>query len=206
MACQSPTPINNEKLRKESILISYIPLIGQTGAIFSTSLYISLLIYYYNINENTAENNNQLLRITPYDIIFYLLSIFGAILRIKCYQVLEKFFTFHLTIHEEHKLITTGPYKNLRHPSYSAMMLLAISELYLVFVLFDNIPDSWWLFIEFRGLVTKGMIVGVVLLGLYLLMFLWSRIKLEEEMLKKKFGKEWDEYASTRKRLIPFVF
>ncbi|CAG8435935.1 8606_t:CDS:2 [Ambispora gerdemannii] len=126
MALQSPTQINKEILRKEGVLLLYLPLLGQTCVIFSASLYIYFLIHYYynNIINKTTPKNNNLLRITSFDVIFYLLSIFGAIWRIKCFKTLEEFFTYHLTIHKEHRLITTGPYKNLRHPSYSAAILM----------------------------------------------------------------------------------
>ncbi|CAG8690859.1 3340_t:CDS:1, partial [Cetraspora pellucida] len=51
------------------------------------------------------------------DIITCIATVFGAILRFWCYKVLNKFFTFNVEIKKSHKLITTGPYRFLIHPS-----------------------------------------------------------------------------------------
>jgi protein-S-isoprenylcysteine O-methyltransferase Ste14 len=34
----------------------------------------------------------------------------------------------------------------------------------------------------------------------------WKRVSAEEEMLNKQFGDEYRQFASTRYRLIPYVF
>ncbi|CAG8586417.1 16595_t:CDS:2 [Dentiscutata erythropus] len=51
------------------------------------------------------------------DIITLLATFFGTILRLWCYKVLDMFFTFNVEIKKNHKLITTGPYRFLIHPS-----------------------------------------------------------------------------------------
>src|ERR1044071_8461399 len=57
-------------------------------------------------------------------------------------------------------------------------------------------------------------IVGNVLLSLWFKAFLitgsgivlYRRVTHEEKVLKVHFGKEWDAYASQRKRFVPYVF
>ena len=55
--------------------------------------------------------------------------IFGAFVRISCYYYLGKHFTFELSVHDDHKLVTSGPYSVVRHPSYSGNTLIVIGLL-----------------------------------------------------------------------------
>ena len=43
----------------------------------------------------------------------------GGLLRLHCYRTLGRFFTFDVSIHEGHQLVTTGSYSIVRHPSYT---------------------------------------------------------------------------------------
>jgi protein-S-isoprenylcysteine O-methyltransferase Ste14 len=56
----------------------------------------------------------------------------GALIRWLSYRALGRFFTYELTIKEDHKLITTGPYAYVRHPGYSAILLVFFGT-FLVF-------------------------------------------------------------------------
>ncbi|KAF9022890.1 hypothetical protein BDZ89DRAFT_187014 [Hymenopellis radicata] len=44
-------------------------------------------------------------------------------LRLLCYREMGKMFTFELAQRQDHKLITTGPYSIVRHPSYTGSVL-----------------------------------------------------------------------------------
>lgn len=80
------------------------------------------------------------------------------------------------------KLIVQGPYHFLRHPIYTAMLLLALGFLINGF--------SWWRIIIF----------------LFLLVVTILKLKLEEKFLIKHFGKDYLDYQKKTKRLIPFVY
>ena len=54
-----------------------------------------------------------------FDIVCFSCVIGGSILRVWCFKCLKEYFTFHVTIKDEHKLITTGPYSSLIRPSVS---------------------------------------------------------------------------------------
>jgi protein-S-isoprenylcysteine O-methyltransferase Ste14 len=81
---------------------------------------------------------------------------------------------------EEHKLLREGPYKYIRHPMYAAF--------YLIFI-------GAWLNLS-NWAVT---IIGI--LSWYL--FCSVRIKAEEEMMVKEFGREYEEYTKKTGRFLP---
>jgi protein-S-isoprenylcysteine O-methyltransferase Ste14 len=67
-----------------------------------------------------------------------LLCILGALLRLWSYRTLGRFFTFQLSIREDHRLVTHGPYAYVRHPGYSAIILVFFGG---ALVLFS--PGGW---------------------------------------------------------------
>jgi protein-S-isoprenylcysteine O-methyltransferase Ste14 len=95
---------------------------------------------------------------------------------------LGRFYSETVRIMPEHKLITRGPYRIIRHPIYLGEILIFIS-----------IP------------VILGSIFGFVIMLLLIPMIL-LRIRIEEKVLHSKFGEEYDEYASRTKKLVPCVY
>jgi protein-S-isoprenylcysteine O-methyltransferase Ste14 len=87
-----------------------------------------------------------------------------------------------VTIQKDHRLITSGPFRWIRHPRYLGVILLA-AGVSLVF-------RSW------IGLAALLPLTAVLLL----------RIHDEEELLGREFGKEWEAYRKTSWRLIPGIF
>jgi protein-S-isoprenylcysteine O-methyltransferase Ste14 len=98
------------------------------------------------------------------------LSFAGFLLMNWSVMVLGRQFSVDVTIQKNHKLITSGPYKILRHPRYSGIILF-----------FTGIPLIF---------LSKGSFLLVIILVITLL---W-RIKDEEGLLSMEFGKEWEDY------------
>ncbi|OAX34700.1 ICMT-domain-containing protein, partial [Rhizopogon vinicolor AM-OR11-026] len=49
------------------------------------------------------------------------MCVIGAAVRSHCYRTLGRLFTFELSIRQDHKLVTSGPYSIVRHPSYTGV-------------------------------------------------------------------------------------
>jgi protein-S-isoprenylcysteine O-methyltransferase Ste14 len=127
--------------------------------------------------------------------------VFGSGLRVVCYRSLGTHFTYNLSIRDNHKLITTGPYHVVRHPSYTGSIIIAIGV-----TLAELAPGSWWT--EARVMqTTLGKLVTMFwVCVLVLKVLLLARAPKEDEILRERFGKEWETYAkSVRYWFVPYV-
>jgi len=113
----------------------------------------------------------------------FILFLGGLALRWYSIGYLGRFFTVDVSISAEHKLIDAGPYRYVRHPSYTGALLAFLG---LGFC-FGN-----WLSILFL----TAPIIGA---------FLW-RIRIEESALTQALGNDYRAYRRRTKRLIPWVY
>jgi protein-S-isoprenylcysteine O-methyltransferase Ste14 len=95
---------------------------------------------------------------------------------------LGKQFSLEVTVQENHRLVTDGPYRYLRHPRYLGIMVFAIG-----------------LALLFRS----G--VALLLAAAMTAVLLW-RIHDEEALLSQEFGEEWQAYVRKSWRLIPHIY
>ncbi len=82
---------------------------------------------------------------------------------------------------DDPELVTTGPYRTIRHPIYSGMILAMIGTTIAV--------SLYWL-------------IAVVLLGGY---FIYSAVN-EERYMAERFPDTYLSYKNSTKMLIPYVF
>ncbi len=107
----------------------------------------------------------------------------GLALRWWAIHVLARWFTVDVTIHADHQLIRSGPYRWLRHPSYSGALL------------------------AFYGLgVGLGSPVSLLVLLLAPTWAFARRIRVEEQALLGAFGAQYRDYAAHSWRLLPGVW
>ena len=112
-----------------------------------------------------------------------LLAIFGLWLRFSAIRSLGRFFTDQLKVLTFQPLVVTGPYRRIRHPSYSAIVVI-------LFGIDITLASIWGV------IYTLTVIVPMVLL----------RVAFEERMLVEGFGAAYSEYQTHTRQLIPFVY
>lgn len=99
------------------------------------------------------------------------------------HRALGRNWSVTLQLRQDHKLITSGIYRKIRHPMYTAFWLWAVAQACLL--------PNW--FAGFAGLVG----FGVLFIG---------RIGREERMMLETFGDDYREYMSKTYRIIPLIF
>jgi protein-S-isoprenylcysteine O-methyltransferase len=116
-------------------------------------------------------------------VIGLILFILGLIVRWVAIIHLGRFFTVNIAIADDHELITTGPYRFVRHPSYTGTLLI---------------------FLGF-GLCTLNIFSFAAVFLPITAAFLW-RMHVEEKALLGAFGERYQSYVASSHRLIPYLY
>ena len=113
-----------------------------------------------------------------------ILALVGALVLFRrTHKALGKMWSVSLDIREKHRLVTTGIYRRLRHPMYSAFWTMALTQALLI--------PNW--VAGPAGLVGFGILFA-------------ARIGPEERMMEEAFGAEYRAYRARTARIIPGVF
>lgn len=99
------------------------------------------------------------------------------------HQALGNNWTIVLALSGQHQLVTSGPYRWIRHPMYTGFFIIGIGFL----------------------LLSANWLVGLLYLGSLLVMYL-ARVRAEEEMMIGRFGDEYRRYMQRTGRLLPRLF
>lgn len=159
-----------------------------------------------NIWAITQHAVGQRIHDTPITFPFILgtaLAVAGCLIRLWCYRTLGRFFTFQLSIRKGHRIVTTGPYAVIRHPSYTAGIIQIIGM-----VILHGSPTSWLrqsgvLNIPGLKLVVVAWLTQITILAINIV----GRVRQEDEVLKSTFGDDWERWAKVvRYRLVPGVY
>ncbi len=110
------------------------------------------------------------------------LMLAGIAFRWYAIRVLGRYFTVLVAVQQGHAIVESGPYRLIRHPSYSGA-LLTIFGYGLVFT-------NW---------------LSLALALLFPLAAYWYRMRVEEQALLNALGLDYREYMNRTKRIIPFV-
>ena len=106
--------------------------------------------------------------------------ILGHLLRNWSVKTLRKFWSLHIKIEEDHKLVKEGPYRYARHPNYLATLLKGFG--------FALVPNSYYMLLYLLGIFLPTRLI---------------RIYLEEKELIGKFGREYLDYKKKVYGLLP---
>ena len=107
----------------------------------------------------------------------------GLVLRWWAIVTLGRFFTVDVTIEKDHELVERGPFRWVRHPSYTGVLLAFV---------------GWTLTLR------NWAAMAVVLVPIFVAF--WRRMNVEEEALRGALGQRYAEYMRRTKRLIPGIY
>ncbi|MEO5722022.1 MAG: isoprenylcysteine carboxylmethyltransferase family protein [Chthoniobacterales bacterium] len=112
-----------------------------------------------------------------------LIFIAALILRWTSIIQLGRFFTVDVAIAADHQLVEDGPYRYVRHPSYTGALFA---------------------FLGFG--LTLGNWASVVVMMVPIFLVFTYRIKVEERALVAALGESYVAYRQRTKRLLPFIY
>ena len=107
----------------------------------------------------------------------------GLLLRWWSARTLGQYFTLVLKTSPDQAVVDAGPYRVLRHPSYSGLLMTVLGCALMV--------GNWVGFVACSAVVVAALIY---------------RIRIEERALIETLGENYLGFATTRARLVPFVW
>lgn len=113
----------------------------------------------------------------------FILFLISCFIRWWGFNSIGIYFNPRVAIYEEHELITSGAYKNIRHPLYLGSLVS--------FIAIPMVFNSWG---------------GLLIILATTVPALVYRINVEEKLMEKHFGDAYLDYKSKTKRLIPGIW
>ncbi|KAG7097962.1 hypothetical protein E1B28_005273 [Marasmius oreades] len=189
------------------IVVYYFPV--QRMAYLAITLYeLKFIITQLHTSPDLLSNSTHTISTSLYPwlpLIGLIIAIAGGLIRLSCYRALGKDFSFNVLVTESpsDKLVTSGPYSLIRHPSYTGIIALSAG-----LIMYFLSPGSW---IRESGLLDHPLgrtviYVWVVVVN-YVNVMLIMRTPEEDRQLQRKFGEEWEEWEmNVRSKLVPGVY
>jgi protein-S-isoprenylcysteine O-methyltransferase Ste14 len=105
----------------------------------------------------------------------------GVAFSIWARAILGRNWSSNPTIKEGHELVQTGPYRLVRHPIYTGILVAVF------------------------GTSLASAKVGDLVLILTITIMLIVKLRIEESLMQQQFAEKYTEYRSRTKALIPFI-
>lgn len=107
----------------------------------------------------------------------------GLVLRRWAIRHLGRFFTVDVAIASDHRVISDGPFRYIRHPSYTGLLL------------------------EFAGIgLALGSVSGWLVMMIPIFLALAYRVRIEEAALSEALGEPYLAYRQRTKKFVPGVY
>lgn len=101
----------------------------------------------------------------------------------RTHRELGRNWSVSLEVRDQHRLVTSGVYRYIRHPMYSAFFLWAVAQ----------------------GLLLPNWVAGLSgLIGFGILF--WFRVGREERLMLETFGEDYRAYMTRTARIVPWIY
>lgn len=107
----------------------------------------------------------------------------GLGLRIWAVLTLGRYFTWFITVYDDHQVIRTGPFRFIRHPAYCGALILFVGTLLFL--------HAW---------------IGAALSLVFQLFAYVRRIRYEEAMMIERLGERYVVYTREVRALVPLLW
>lgn len=144
--------------------------------VFSIITLIILIISLFQVGTLEYTQDNQTVRIIG--LIFYIIFSWFQIWATK---TLGDNYSQDIVIKKDHKLITKGPFKIVRHPQYLSQFLMDLAG----------------------ATATLSFILAPI--AILQIPFLFMRASLEDRLLEKYFGNSFKDYKKKTGQIFPFI-
>lgn len=109
------------------------------------------------------------------------ITIAGLALAVWARVTMGKNWSAMVTVKKQHELVRRGPYRIVRHPMYSGIILAALGTV----IVFGRASGLFGLVLVFVGF--------------------WLKLRLEEQFMTEEFGAQYIQFKQQVRALIPFV-
>ncbi len=106
----------------------------------------------------------------------------GMLFRFWAILVLGRYFSPIVGLYDDHAVIISGPYRFVRHPSYTGALLMLFGY----------------------AIILRSWIGAIIMLAVMMPVYLY-RIKIEERALSRRFPRVYSRYAKDKKKIIPWI-
>ena len=144
--------------------------------ILSAMTLLAMILAVFQVG--TIDYKSEFENIRVYGLAVYIIF---AWFQIWAYKTLGNNYSQQIIIFKDHKLVTNGPFKFIRHPQYVSQILLDIGG----------------------GIATLSYIV--IALTLIEIPFIIMRASIEEQLLNKNFKENFPDYKKRSGFMVPFI-
>ena len=163
-------------------LVASIPPIAAWGGLMTVPFAIYLIMMFLNLTEIPLIPdlmNPQVLVIITIQFLCVTFLLWSII---------------HLLRRKSSGLVTSGPYRIVRHPQYFALIIFTFFMAFDSIWILQHTFGIGWLSVEQTKLLWIGMLVAYVIIA-----------KVEELHLETTFNPEWNDYKSRVGFLLPLI-